>query len=121
MIDEHDVGTFTLRDVATMIAGRCGEEPWAIQVEAVQERLRRAAATARLRVRHPETLLVEDYAEWPEPSSGALVCTLDDVNAWLSLDGVPYRLTLPRAGNAEVHEHGSGPEPHAGATGRTAE
>lgn len=77
------------------------EDLWQGSTDRVVETLRRAAEVGSLRVRHPETLLPEVFADWPQPSSAALVCTLEDVNAWLTAEGVPYLLDWRAARNAQ--------------------
>lgn len=94
---QHDA--LTLAAAAAKIA-QCAHDSLPSTLEPssapVWERLRAAAESGALRTRHPETLLVEDFAAWPDPARGALVCTLSDLNAWLEREGVPYRLPSER-------------------------
>lgn len=87
-----DTGLSPLRlyEAADAIAAWAGGA-WRSRAEGVYALLVRAAEEGRLRVRHPETLLPEVYSEWPSPSSAGLVCTREDLNAWLEKQGVPYR------------------------------
>jgi len=68
-----------------------------VSIDCVGETLRLAVERGSLRVRHPETLLPEVFADWPQPSAGALVFTIEDVNAWLKAEGVPYAIAEPHA------------------------
>jgi hypothetical protein len=92
-------GLFRLDQAASAILASLGHgsaEIWSIQLEDLTERLKAAAATGALRVRHPETLVSEDFNDWPTPSRFALVCTVEDLNAWLLADGSPVRLSGER-------------------------
>jgi len=88
-------GVVTLSKAAALIVNRGGaldQHTWRIQLEDTCARLQAAAAAGKLRMRHPLTLLEEDFTDWPQPSRAELVATFDDLNAWLEAGGVPYRL-----------------------------
>lgn len=83
-------------DIAEALLEASGQRPEAVpksSKDALHDRVRQAVSSGALRVRHPETDLSEVYADWPQPSDGCLVCSIDDVNEWLATDGVGYRLS----------------------------
>lgn len=84
------------RAIARLSVAR-DDDLWQGSIDRVVETLRRAAELGSLRVRHPETLLPEVFADWPQPSSGGLVCTVEDVNSWLKAEGLPYSIGEPHA------------------------
>jgi hypothetical protein len=95
-----------LVDELLKLSGRSQAGVWACEREALHERVRRAAEEGHLRVRHPESLLTENFDEWPQPSRAALVCTVTDINEWLSMDGCPIRLAA-KPDAAEEVDHDS--------------
>jgi hypothetical protein len=118
----HDVsvprgadGVLTLLEIVDEVGALSGASPqnaWAIQREALWQRVQKAAEDGHLRVRHPDTLLSEIFKDWPSPSSAALVCTVSDINAWLEVDGSPYRLPAPSAGAHPVFRGAGAVLPH---------
>lgn len=95
-----DDGALDLHDLLERIIARCPENfTWAESREALWRRLIAAAESGALRMRHPDTLLPERFADWPTPSSSCLVCTVKDVDDWLASEGVPYGISqcLPAA------------------------
>ena len=129
----HDVsvprgadGVLTLLEIVDEVLALSGASPqnaWAIQREALWQRVQKAAEDGHLRVRHPDTLLSEVFKDWPSPSSADLVCTVSDINAWLEADGMPHRLqvlstgeTPPTHGACRLPAHGSDLDPSPLAT-----
>lgn len=82
-------GPYRLEEAARAIVQQAGGG----DVDATYQRLRDAAASGALPVLHPETLVAQCFNDWPDPSSGALVCTLDGLNAWLKATGSPVRVS----------------------------
>ncbi|MFZ3139680.1 hypothetical protein [Polaromonas sp.] len=119
-VEVFNLGELTER--LLILQGRSSNEVWAEEKNALFRQLKRAAASQKLRVRHPETMLPEVFAEWAPPSSGCLVSTIADVNAWLVSEGVPYSMT-PRLDSTAAQPQATTPSPPpmvaAGASGGT--
>lgn len=111
VIDRHRTGLFVVDELPPILAlhNRGNQHSWG-------EEVARAIQEGRLPVRHPETMVKQDHSKWAAPSSGSLLCTLADLNAWLQEEGVPIQLQAAevrhasQGGHAECAQEGVGLE-----------
>jgi hypothetical protein len=105
-IVEQSKPFFTLDILVDKLFIAMGKNPsdvWEMERDELYERIRKEAEAGHLRVRHPENLLVESFENWADPSRALLVTSLADANEWLSIQGVPYRLSSQTGSTNEAY------------------